>query len=105
MAGAMGLRVVPRRLDVAVPQAGTRDLEALGRHQAVEGGGDPLRARVEDDDERTRVGPEVGAGGDGGAGGEQEHEIADWGFRIAESTGEAGDADARLSNPQSTIRN
>src|SRR2546430_15480202 len=45
VAGAMSLRVVPRRFDVAVPHVRTRDLEALGRHQAVEHGGDPLRDR------------------------------------------------------------
>src|SRR5436853_569401 len=72
VAGAMSLRVVPRRLDVAVPHVGTRDLEALGRHQAVEHGGDPLRSGVENHGESTRVGPEVGAGGDRGAGGEQQ---------------------------------
>src|SRR2546428_9807519 len=70
VAGAMRLRVVPRRLDVAVSHVGMRDLEALGRHQAVEHGGDPLRSGVENDGESTRVGPEVGAGGHRGAGGE-----------------------------------
>src|SRR2546430_978434 len=69
VAGAMSLRVVPCRLDVAVPHVGMRDLEALGRHQAVEHGGDPLRSGVQNDAEGTRVGPEVGAGGGRGAGG------------------------------------
>src|SRR3989449_680230 len=32
MAGAMGLRVIPRGLDVAVPHVGMCDLEAFGRH-------------------------------------------------------------------------
>src|SRR5437773_491836 len=102
MAGAMGLRVVPRRLDVAVPHAGMRDLEALGRHQAVEGGGDPLRARVEDDDESTRVGPEVGAGGDGGAGGDKQTN-AECGVRSAKWPDEHLRAGARRSTPHSAF--
>src|SRR5436853_791408 len=73
----------PCRVAVAVPHVGTRDLQALGRHQAVEHGGDPLRSGVENDGESTRVGPEVGAGGDRGAGGEQQTN-AECGVRSAE---------------------
>src|SRR5437660_841903 len=83
VAGAMRLGVVPRRLAGAVPQLRTRALEALGRHPAVEHGGDPLRSGVEKDGESTRVGPEVGAGGDRGAGGEQQTN-AECGVRSAE---------------------
>src|SRR5439155_11502701 len=96
MTRATGLRVVPRRLDVAVPHVGMCDFEALGRHQAVERGGDPLRSRIEDDDERARFGPEVGAGGGRGAGGEEQTN-AECGVRSAEWHGEDLRANTRRS--------
>src|SRR5256885_767723 len=83
----------------------TRDLEALGRHQAVEHGGDPLRSGVENDGESTRVGPEVGAGGDRGAGGEKQG-YGDCGFRIADwQNGRPRARRPLIANPQSAIPN
>ena len=58
-------------------------LAGLQAEDVVEHGGDPLRSGVENDGESTRVGPEVGAGGDRGAGGEQQTN-AECGVRSAE---------------------
>src|SRR5205809_8126773 len=88
----MSLRVVPRRFDVAVPHVRTRDFEALGRHEAVEHGGDPLRSGVQNDAEGTRVGPAVGAGGGRGAGGARQTN-AECGVRSPEWEGAERGAD------------
>ncbi len=82
----MGLRFVPRGFDVAVSHVGMCDLEALGRHEAVERGGDPLRSRIERDEKGARVGAEIGTGGDGGAGGDQ-NQNAECGMGNAECKG------------------
>src|SRR5882762_8778247 len=103
MPSAMGLRLVPRRLDVAVPYVGVRDLQALSRHQAVERRRDPFRSRIEDNDHRARVGPEVGAGGDGGAGGEKNCN-AEWGMRNARVGVGARDIPLRFRIPHSAFR-
>src|SRR5438876_8315970 len=102
---AARLGVVPRRLDVAVAHVEPRHLQALRRHQIRELRRDALGAGVEDRGGGAGVGPKVGTGGDGGAGGEHKAN-ADCGFRIADWQWEVVvRLDTRPSNPQSAIRN